>query len=126
MTHESRETYRSAALLGRDVISEAGEDLGHIEEIAIDPEHGCVAYAVLSFGGVLGVGAKFLAVPWKSLRIDHAHGDFVIDATKRQLEQAQGFDPEAWPSHADATTFPAKDTHHEHDPDSVVRPEARP
>lgn len=120
MTQDTSETYRSAALLGRDVISEAGEKVGHIEEIAIDTERGCVAYAVLSFGGVLGVGAKFLAVPWESLRIDRAHGDFVIDTTKRQLEQAQGFDPETWPSHADTATFPTHVTEYEPDPDPVV------
>ena len=55
---------------GTDVVNQAGEKLGKIEDVAIDKVSGDVAYAILSFGGVLGIGAKYYPVPWK---IGRAH-----------------------------------------------------
>ena len=55
---------------GTDVYNKAGERLGKIEDVAIEKVSGEVAYAILSFGGVLGIGAKFHPVPWKLLKYD--------------------------------------------------------
>jgi hypothetical protein len=57
-------------LLGNDVYNKDGEDLGDIKEFMIDMASGKVAYAVLSFGGLLGMGDKLFAVPWAALALD--------------------------------------------------------
>lgn len=97
--------YRSGTIKGRKVMSPRGESLGEIEELVIDPQGGCVAYAVMSFGGFLGLGQKLFAVPWDALQIDEAHHDFVIDVTEEQLKEAPGFDRDNWPTRSDDTIF---------------------
>jgi hypothetical protein len=67
----------------------------------IDVPTGKVAYAVLSFGGVLGVGEKLFAVPWHALTLNTAEKCFLLNASKEHLKQAPGFDKNHWPSMAD-------------------------
>jgi uncharacterized protein YrrD len=88
-------------VIGRKVVNNQGENLGKVEEIMIDAVPGRVAYAVLSFGGFLGVGDKLFAVPWKSLNYDPQQQAFVINADKKVLEKAPGFDKNNWPDMAD-------------------------
>jgi sporulation protein YlmC with PRC-barrel domain len=88
-------------VVGRKVVNTQGENLGKVEEVMIDAVPGRVAYAVLSFGGFLGVGDKLFAVPWKSLNYDPQQEAFVINADKRLLEKAPGFDKNSWPDLAD-------------------------
>lgn len=90
-------------LLGNDVYNKAGEDLGDIKEFMIDMATGRIAYAVLSFGGVLGLGDKLFAVPWAALKLDTAAKRFTLDAPKDSLKDAPGFDKEHWPSMSDRT-----------------------
>jgi hypothetical protein len=58
---------------------------------------------VLSYGGILSVGDKLFAVPWNALNYDSQHQAFVINADKRVLENAPGFDKSNWPDMSDAT-----------------------
>ena len=88
---------------GNDVYNKQDEDLGDIKEIMLDVPSGRVAYAVLSFGGFLGMGDKLFAVPWNALTLDTVNKRFVLDVSKERLEQAPGFDKDAWPNMADAT-----------------------
>ncbi len=60
----------ASTLTGDRVRNAAGEDLGKVEEIMLDVPGGRIAYAVLSFGGMLGIGDKLFAVPWSALRLD--------------------------------------------------------
>ncbi|PSJ15844.1 PRC-barrel domain-containing protein [Nitrosomonas supralitoralis] len=90
-------------LLGNDVYNLQGEDLGDIEEIMLDMNTGEVSYAVLSFGGFLGMGDKLFAVPWSSLKLDTANKRFTLDANKEKLEAAPGFDKDHWPNMADSS-----------------------
>ena len=60
-----------------------------------------IAYAVLSFGGVLGMGEKLFAVPWSALKLDTVNKRFTLDINKDRLEGAPGFDKGAWPRMAD-------------------------
>ena len=78
-----------------------GEHLGNIRAVMLDVPTGRVAYAVLSFGGALGVGDKLFAIPWPALTLDPAEGRFVFDVSKEQLEAAPGFDKDQWPRMAD-------------------------
>lgn len=78
---------------GTHVYSPAGDELGHITDVMIDPGSGKVVYGVLQFGGFLGIGSDTHAIPFGKLRYDHARGGYTTDLTKAQLEGA--------PAHAD-------------------------
>ena len=88
-------------LQGDDVINLQGEKLGSIEDIMLDVGSGRVAYAVLSFGGILGMGDKLFAIPWSALTLDADRKCFVLDIPKDRLQGAPGFDKDHWPSMAD-------------------------
>jgi hypothetical protein len=88
-------------LEGDDLVNTAGHKLGELEHIMIDVPTGRVAYAVLSFGGFLGLGDKLFAIPWRALRIDPPNHRFILDVDKEMLEGAPGFDKDHWPSMAD-------------------------
>ncbi|MFF7859902.1 MULTISPECIES: PRC-barrel domain-containing protein [unclassified Pseudomonas] len=90
-------------LIGNDVYNTQNEDLGDIKEIMLDTASGKVAYAVLSFGGFLGMGEKLFAVPWAALRLDTVNKRFVLDADKDRLKNAPGFDKDNWPNMSDPT-----------------------
>lgn len=90
-------------LLGNDVYNLQGEDLGDIKEIMLDMNTGEVSYAVLSFGGFLGLGDKLFAVPWSALKLDTVNKRFTLDVDKEKLESAPGFDKDDWPDMADPT-----------------------
>jgi len=91
----------ASTLQGDSVLNLVGDDLGHIEEIMLDIKRGQIAYAVLSFGGILGVGNKLFAVPWSALVLDADRECFILDIPKERLETAPGFDKDQWPSMAD-------------------------
>ena len=65
-THVGRQLLPASTIEGTGVQNAAGEDLGEINELMIDLEKGRIAYAVLSFGGFLGLGDKLFAIPWGS------------------------------------------------------------
>lgn len=90
-------------LVGNDVCNADGEDLGDIKEIMLDMRSGRVSYAVLSFGGFLGMGEKLFAVPWDALTLDTENKRFTLNVNKDRLENAPGFDKDSWPDMADAT-----------------------
>ncbi|GGY52489.1 PRC-barrel domain-containing protein [Pseudoduganella albidiflava] len=89
-------------LMGEDVYNRQEEDLGDIKEIMIDMQSGKIAYAVLSFGGILGMGDKLFAVPWQALQLDTVNKRFILDVAKERLENAPGFDKDRWPDMASA------------------------
>lgn len=88
-------------LAGDRVINPDRENLGKIEDFAIDLRSGCVAYAVLSFGGILGLGDKFFAVPMDALALDEDERVFILNVSKDKLKSASGFDKDNWPDMAD-------------------------
>ena len=90
-------------LIGEDVYNQKDEDLGDIKEIMLDMNNGKIAYAVLSYGGVLGMGDKLFAVPWNALTLDTENKRFILNVDKERLESAPGFDKDAWPDMADPT-----------------------
>ena len=76
-----------------------GKPLGSIVEIMLEEGDGTVAYAVMSYGGTLGVGEKLFAVPWSKL--DATDDGFVLKADRARLDEADGLDKDAWPTEAD-------------------------
>ena len=93
----------ASSLKGDKVVNHQGEDLGEIQEIMIDLDRGRIAYAVLSFGGFLGMGDKLFAIPWQAFSVDTVQKRLVLDTKKELLEKATGFDKSDWPNMADPT-----------------------
>jgi sporulation protein YlmC with PRC-barrel domain len=91
-----------ATSLTKDTIrNRNGDDLGSLKEIMIDIPAGRVAYAVLSFGGFLGIGNKLFAIPWEMLTVDEDRQCLLLDVDKKTLENAPGFDKDHWPDMSD-------------------------
>ena len=88
-------------LTGNDVRNDANEKLGDITDIMLDVPTGRVAYAVMSVGGVLGVGNKLFAIPWSAMQLDTDSKCFRLNVAKERFDQAPGFDKDHWPSMAD-------------------------
>lgn len=98
----------SQDLIGKNVESTSGEDLGEINDIVVRPGSAS-SYAVLSFGGWLGIGDKLFAMPWTALKQvdvdpDEIGGEqkLVLPIEKSRLKSAPGFDQSQWPSMANA------------------------
>jgi sporulation protein YlmC with PRC-barrel domain len=90
-------------IIGDDVRNSQGEILGTVQDLMLDLDSGNVAYVVLSHGGVLGVGGKLFAVPWKAFGLDPLNRLLVLDVDKDTLKNAEGFDKDDWPNTADPT-----------------------
>lgn len=90
----------STSLTGNDVCNASGDDLGTIEDFMLNTQTGDVEYAVLSFGGFLGIGDKLFAVPLEAMTLDTERHCFVLNESKERLENAPGFDKDEWPNMA--------------------------
>ncbi|MCP0913422.1 MULTISPECIES: PRC-barrel domain-containing protein [Legionella] len=95
--HTNGSVVKSKDVVGTKVKNQQGEDLGRVEEIILDKEEGYVHYVVLSFGGFLGMGDKFFAMPWEIFTYDPNEECFVINVDKQKLENSPGFDKNHWP-----------------------------
>ncbi len=94
--------FLSASTLNGDTVkNHKGESLGDLKDIMIDTTTGKVAYGVLSFGGILGMGEKLFAVPWEALTVDGNNKQLLLDVDKDRLKDAPGFDKDHWPNFAD-------------------------
>ncbi len=96
-----RKVVHATDLVGMRVRNTSGENLGVVEDIMIDITGGCVAYAVLSFGGFLGLGDKLFAIPWPALRLDPHEGFFILNVERELLKRAPGFNKRNWPDMTD-------------------------
>jgi sporulation protein YlmC with PRC-barrel domain len=89
---------------GTSVYNTALEKLGSVEDIMLDKASGRIAYAVLSFGGFLGIGDRYYPLPWEKLNYDTELGGYITDLDRETLEGAPsytdtataGWDNEAW------------------------------
>ncbi len=88
---------KASDLKGDKVKNKANEDLGKIEEIMIQLDSGRIGYAVLSFGGFLGMGNKLFAVPWHAMSFDSGKREYILNMPKSELKNAPGFDKNNWP-----------------------------
>ena len=106
----------TSTLAGDTVVNMKGEDLGDIKDFMVDIDSGRIAYAVLSFGGFLGIGDKLFAIPFEALQLDPNKERFRLDITKDQLENAPGFDKDDWPSRPDYQFIDRVYTHYGYEP----------
>ncbi len=103
------EVMGATTLVGNEVCNDENEDVGEITQIMLDMRSGRVVYAVLSFGGFLGMGQKLFAVPWNALQLDTENKRFILNVAKDRLKEAPGFDRDHWPNMADESW--AKEIH---------------
>ena len=86
---------------GTAVYNRNGDRLGTVDHLMIDKFTGQVEYAVMSFGGFLGMGESYNPVPWKSLTYDVNLGGYVIDTDRSRLESAPGYTTSDQPNWSD-------------------------
>jgi sporulation protein YlmC with PRC-barrel domain len=105
MTTEKETTNLIAAskVEGTSVYNPAGEGVGTIDDVMVDKQTGKVAYAVMSFGGFLGMGADYYPVPWTTLKYDTNMGGYVTNITKDRLNGAPSFKDDEEPAWGDRT-----------------------
>jgi sporulation protein YlmC with PRC-barrel domain len=89
---------RASKIIGTAVKNHSDDSLGDIKDLVLDPETGQVVYAVVTFGGVFGMGDKLFAVPLQALRWIRDKEYYVLDIDKSLLEKAPGFDKDHWPN----------------------------
>jgi hypothetical protein len=91
---------RTSEIVGLSVKDVADKDAGKIEDLMMDAR-GHVAYAIVSFGGLLGMGDKLYAVPWDAMVVDREHKTAYLDVSKETLERAPSFTKDKWPEPSD-------------------------
>jgi sporulation protein YlmC with PRC-barrel domain len=96
--------HRASEAIGMKVRNGNGDKLGKVEDIVIAMNSGNIRYVAMSFGGFLGIGDKFFAVPFDAVMLQYDADDndyFVMfDTTEEQLDKAPGFDKDHWPDFA--------------------------
>ena len=87
----------ASSITGDKVVNPTGEHLGEIKEVMLDLDSGKIDYFVIEFGGFLGLGVKYFAIPLRLLKLDAPNKRFVFNQKKEVLEKAPGFDMDHWP-----------------------------
>ncbi|HWF61465.1 MAG TPA: small metal-binding protein SmbP [Nitrospira sp.] len=89
---------KATNLIGKRVTNLEGKNLGEIKDLVIDwRSGGYIEYAVLSFGGFLGLGDKYFAIPWEVMVLSHDKEQFILNVKEERLRSAPGFDKDNWP-----------------------------
>jgi sporulation protein YlmC with PRC-barrel domain len=94
---DKSEVLKGSDLIGMNVEERDGKRLGEIKDLVVNPTDGEIDYIVLDYGGFLGVGHKYFAVPWKALTFTGDMKRVILDVTNKDLKQAPGFDKDNWP-----------------------------
>lgn len=119
---------RASKVIGMEVKNAANESLGKINDLVIDDQGG-VRYAAMTHGGVLGVGSKLFAVPYRALalktNIDNDTAYFELNVDKTLLEKAPGFPSDKWPNFGDEAFLKEVDSFYLNTGDAKVKIEGR-
>ena len=86
---------------GTAVYDRKGEKLGSIHTVMIDKVSGKVAYAVMSFGGFLGIGDRYHPLPWNTLKYDTSRGGYAVDVDPTRLKEAPSYSRNEAPNWSD-------------------------
>jgi len=87
----------ATSIIGDKVYNSTDENLGEIKDLMLHVNDGRIEYVVIEFGGFLGIGEKYFAVPYKALALDTKRHAFILNQKREVLENAPGFDKEHWP-----------------------------
>jgi hypothetical protein len=98
---ETTSLISASKVTGTPVYSTEGERLGEINDVMLDKRSGKIAYAVMSFGGFLGLGERYHPLPWATLKYDTRQQGYVVGLTIDQLEQAPTFAADQVPAWGD-------------------------
>ena len=79
---------RANKVIGTTVRNAAGESIGKVEDVILDKQSNNVMFAVVGFGGFLGMGEKYHPIPWSTLSYDEGQSAYVVNYTKEQLKAA--------------------------------------
>ena len=79
---------RGSRVIGTSVYSKTGDKIGEVEDVMLDKMHNNIMFAVVGFGGFLGMGEKYHPIPWSSLDYEKDEKGYVVPYTKEQLEAA--------------------------------------
>jgi hypothetical protein len=101
MAGEKRRLISADKVEGTSVVNGKGDNLGHVSDIMIDKISGQVAYAVLKYGSVMGLGGKLFALPWDVLTYNTQYEAYVVDIPEDRLKNAPSFDESNPPDMAD-------------------------
>src|SRR6202022_2038340 len=102
-TDETARLISSDKVVGTAVYDLQGEHLGSVYNLMVDKISGQVAYAVLSFGGFLGIGESYHHQPWRVLKYDIRRGGYVVDLDRRRIEEAPSYTASNLPNWSDRT-----------------------
>jgi hypothetical protein len=104
-TDETLNLISSDKVVGTTVYNRMGEDLGSVYGLMLNKLNGRVAYAIMSFGGFLGMGESYHPLPWRVLTYDPKMGGYVVDLDRKRLENAPNYTKSTEP---DWATYPPK------------------
>jgi sporulation protein YlmC with PRC-barrel domain len=79
---------RAKKVAGTNVVDQSGKKIGEVEDIVLDKLSNNIMFAIVSFGGFLGMGEKYHPIPWPSLKYDKTKDSYSVTFTKEQLEAA--------------------------------------
>ena len=94
--HSNHAFISSEDVEGTDVYDRNGNNIGEIDHLMIDKVSGKVIYAVLSFGGCLGLGDCHYPLPWAKLNYDKSLDGYRTDVSEAQLRDAPDYDDDSW------------------------------
>lgn len=97
----------ATSVIGDKVLNNDNEDMGSIKDIMLDIRSGKIEYYIIEFGGFLGIGEKYFAIPFNLLTVDEENKVFRFNEKQETLKKAPGFDKEHWPqtnSHSNYVT----------------------
>ena len=96
MASKSARFVPSIRLSQYDVINKKGQDMGQVQTFVIDMHEGLIAFALVAFGGFLGITDKWFALPWVALKWHPKTMKFILDMPEEVLKNAPGMDKDKW------------------------------
>jgi sporulation protein YlmC with PRC-barrel domain len=99
---ETKELNRASEFIGQNVKNQLGENIGKVSDIIFNSS-GNINYLILSRGGILGIGAELVPVPWHTENIDIQRGALIMNIDRQKLEEAPSFSRREWENIEDQT-----------------------
>ena len=96
MSSKSTRFVPSSRLEQYDVVNKKGDDMGQMQNFVMDMREGLIAFALVSFGGFLGISDKWFAIPWAALKWHPETRKFILNMTENVLKEAPGMDKDKW------------------------------
>lgn len=98
---QQQRLYRGTRIIGSTVRDAKDKKIGVIKDLVLDSQRGEIAYAAVSFGGVMGVGEQYHAIPWTALEPSDDGRFYVLRVDKETISRAPAFDKARWPDVTD-------------------------